>query len=125
VLSEQRLPGLIRRPQRGFDMDYCVQLAFDNVNAPEVAIRRRPRKVAEGLGCKACGARAGEIGPALEEAKKMMASTGCGGGSEVHPGAEGTNISMGTDSTTGGVRGTGPNGVRSADRGSSRCWTRR
>ena len=27
--------GLIRQAQRGFDMDYCVQLAFDNINAPE------------------------------------------------------------------------------------------
>jgi hypothetical protein len=26
--------GLIRQAQRGFDMDYCVQLAFDNVNSP-------------------------------------------------------------------------------------------
>ena len=28
--------GLIRQAQRGFDMDYCVQLAFDNINAPEL-----------------------------------------------------------------------------------------
>ena len=27
--------GLIRQSQRGFEMDYCVQLAFDNINAPE------------------------------------------------------------------------------------------
>ena len=27
--------GLIRQSQRGFQMDYCVQLAFENVNAPE------------------------------------------------------------------------------------------
>ena len=27
--------GLIRQAQRGFDMDYCVSLAFDNINAPE------------------------------------------------------------------------------------------
>ena len=26
--------GLIRQSQRGFDMDYCVQLSFDNINAP-------------------------------------------------------------------------------------------
>ncbi len=26
--------GLIRQSQRGFDMDYCVQLSFDNVNSP-------------------------------------------------------------------------------------------
>ena len=26
--------GLIRQSQRGFQMDYCVQLAFENINAP-------------------------------------------------------------------------------------------
>ena len=26
--------GLIRQAQRGFEMDYCVQLGFDNINAP-------------------------------------------------------------------------------------------
>ena len=25
--------GLIRQSQRGFEMDYCVQLGFDNINA--------------------------------------------------------------------------------------------
>ena len=35
--------GLIRQSQRGFDMDYCVQLAFDNINSPELQrLRRRP-----------------------------------------------------------------------------------
>ena len=29
--------GLIRQSQRGFEMDYCVQLAFDNVNSPGAA----------------------------------------------------------------------------------------
>ncbi|WP_438501851.1 thiamine pyrophosphate-dependent enzyme, partial [Acinetobacter baumannii] len=24
--------GLIRQAQRGFEMDYCVQLAFENIN---------------------------------------------------------------------------------------------
>ena len=46
--------GLIRQSQRGFDMDYGVQLAFDNVNAPEISgygVDHVP--VAEGLGCKA------------------------------------------------------------------------
>jgi tartronate-semialdehyde synthase len=28
--------GLIRQAQRNFDMDYCVQLAFENVNSPEL-----------------------------------------------------------------------------------------
>src|SRR6187551_2232864 len=28
--------GLIRQAQRGFNMDYCVQLGFDNINAPQL-----------------------------------------------------------------------------------------
>jgi len=45
--------GLIRQAQRGFQMDYCVQLAFDNINAPEVEGYGVDHvKVAEGLGCK-------------------------------------------------------------------------
>ncbi|VTR24941.1 Glyoxylate carboligase [Serratia fonticola] len=27
--------GLIRQSQRGFDMDYCVQLSYENINNPE------------------------------------------------------------------------------------------
>jgi tartronate-semialdehyde synthase len=46
--------GLIRQAQRAFDMDYCVQLSFENVNAPEVGgYGVDHAKVAEGLGCKA------------------------------------------------------------------------
>ena len=46
--------GLIRQAQRGFQMDYCVQLAFDNINAPELEGYGVDHvKVAEGLGCKA------------------------------------------------------------------------
>jgi tartronate-semialdehyde synthase len=67
--------GLIRQSQRGFDMDYCVQLSFDNVNAPEVnGYGVDHVKVAEGLGCKAIRVfEAGEIAGALEQAKKLIA----------------------------------------------------
>ncbi len=45
--------GLIRQSQRAFDMDYCVQLAFDNINSPEMnGYGVDHLKVAEGLGCK-------------------------------------------------------------------------
>ena len=66
--------GLIRQSQRGFDMDYCVQLAFDNVNSPEVnGYGVDHVKVAEGLGCKALRvSEPDEILPALEQAKKML-----------------------------------------------------
>ncbi|MFI0781031.1 glyoxylate carboligase [Streptomyces sp. NPDC021212] len=67
--------GLIRQAQRGFDMDYCVQLSFGNVNAPEVGGYGVDHvKVAEGLGCKAIRVfEPDRIAPALEEARKLMA----------------------------------------------------
>jgi tartronate-semialdehyde synthase len=46
--------GLIRQSQRGFDMDYCVQLAFENINSPELnGYGVDHVAVVEGLGCKA------------------------------------------------------------------------
>lgn len=67
--------GLIRQAQRAFDMDYCVQLAFDNVNAPEMnGYGVDHVAVAEGLGCKALRVfKPEEIAPALERARQMTA----------------------------------------------------
>jgi tartronate-semialdehyde synthase len=46
--------GLIRQAQRGFEMDYQVQLSFENINAPELGAYGVDHvAVAEGLGCKA------------------------------------------------------------------------
>jgi tartronate-semialdehyde synthase len=46
--------GLIRQAQRGFDMDYHVQLSFENINAPEIGVYGVDHvAVAKGLGCKA------------------------------------------------------------------------
>ena len=46
--------GLIRQSQRGFEMDYCVELAFENINAPELnGYGVDHVAVVEGLGCKA------------------------------------------------------------------------
>jgi tartronate-semialdehyde synthase len=68
--------GLIRQAQRGFDMDYGVQLSFDNVNSPEVGGYGVDHvKVAEGLGAKALRVhRPDQLAPAFEEAQKLMAS---------------------------------------------------
>ena len=45
VLVNNAYLGLIRQAQRGFDMDFYVQLSFDNVNTPETQrLRRRPRE---------------------------------------------------------------------------------
>jgi tartronate-semialdehyde synthase len=67
--------GLIRQAQRGFDMDYCVQLGFDNVNAPQMnGYGVDHVAVAEGLGCKAIRvSRQEEIDPAIQQAEKWMA----------------------------------------------------
>jgi tartronate-semialdehyde synthase len=75
VLVNNAYLGLIRQSQRAFDMDYCVQLAFDNINSPETAGYGVDHvRVAEGLGCKALRVTApDEIGPALEQARKLMA----------------------------------------------------
>ena len=66
--------GLIRQAQRAFDMDYCVQLAFDNINAPEgQGYGVDHVAVAQGLGCKALRVtRAEDIAPALRQAQSMM-----------------------------------------------------
>ncbi len=46
--------GLIRQSQRGFNMDYAVQLSFENINAPELGAYGVDHvAVAKGLGCKA------------------------------------------------------------------------
>jgi len=66
--------GLIRQSQRGFAMDYCVQLAYENVNSPEVQGYGMDHvKVAEGLGCKAIRVHGqNEIAPAIRQAEAWM-----------------------------------------------------
>jgi len=71
--------GLIRQSQRNFEMDYCVQLGFDNINAAEDSGVERSYgvdhlKVVEGLGCKAIRVtRQEEMGPAIQRAEALMA----------------------------------------------------
>jgi tartronate-semialdehyde synthase len=66
--------GLIRQAQRNFDMDYCVQLAFENVNAPELnGYGVDHVAVALGLGCKALRVtKPDKIQAAFEEARALM-----------------------------------------------------
>jgi tartronate-semialdehyde synthase len=75
VLVNNSYLGLIRQAQRAFDMDYCVQLGFDNVNSPELdGYGVDHVKVAEGLGCKAIRVREpAELPDAFEQARKLMA----------------------------------------------------
>ena len=90
--------GLIRQSQRGFNMDYCVQLGFDNINAPEVKGYGVDHvAVVEGLGCKAIRVnKQEEIDPALEQAEKWMAEYKVPVVIEIML-ERVTNISMGTE----------------------------
>ncbi|WP_413111529.1 glyoxylate carboligase [Thaumasiovibrio sp. DFM-14] len=74
VLINNAYLGLIRQAQRAFDIDYCVQLSFENQNAPEVKEYGVDHKrVVEGLGCKAIRVtEPDQIGAALAEAKELM-----------------------------------------------------
>jgi tartronate-semialdehyde synthase len=56
VLVNNSYLGLIRQAQRGFDMDYCVQLAFENQNVSDPTLQGYGvdhQAVVRGLGCKA------------------------------------------------------------------------
>ena len=68
--------GLIRQAQRGFDMDFEVSLAFDNINASgdaEKGYGVDHVAVAEGLGCKAIRVRSpNQFTEAFEDAKALM-----------------------------------------------------
>ncbi len=66
--------GLIRQAQRGFDMDFQVSLAFDNINAPETGGYGIDHvKVAEGLGCKAIRVhKPQEFAGAIAQAERWM-----------------------------------------------------
>jgi tartronate-semialdehyde synthase len=66
--------GLIRQSQRGFSMDYCVQLGFDNINAPELeGYGVDHQKVVEGLGCKFVRVhKQEEIAPAIRQAEGWL-----------------------------------------------------
>jgi tartronate-semialdehyde synthase len=66
--------GLIRQAQRMFDMDYQMQLSFENVNAPEVnGYGVDHVKVVEGLGCKAIRVtEPSDLASAFAQAKAWM-----------------------------------------------------
>jgi tartronate-semialdehyde synthase len=75
VLVNNSYLGLIRQAQRGFNMDYGVQLSFENINAPELNEYGVDHvKVVEGLGCKAIRVRSpGEMQAAFDKAELLMA----------------------------------------------------
>ena len=90
--------GLIRQSQRGFNMDYCVQLGFENINAPNLQGYGVDHKaVVEGLGCKFVRVyKQEEIKPAIAQANAWMAEFQVPVVIEVML-ERVTNISMGTE----------------------------
>jgi tartronate-semialdehyde synthase len=78
VLVNNSYLGLIRQSQRGFDMDYCVQLAFENQNIPPEAEGNLRSygvdhvAVVQGLGCQALRVTDPEkVQAALRQAQQM------------------------------------------------------
>jgi len=75
ILVNNAYLGLIRQSQRGFNMDFQVDLAFENINASEGAEKGYGVDhvaVAEAMGCKAVRVRKPEeFAGAFEEAKRL------------------------------------------------------
>ncbi|MFF7187763.1 glyoxylate carboligase [Streptomyces sp. NPDC008222] len=75
VLMNNAYLGLIRQAQRAFDIDFQVNLEFENINSPELGGYGVDHvKVVEGLGCKAIRVTdPAELGAAFEQAGKLAA----------------------------------------------------
>ncbi|MEU3956335.1 glyoxylate carboligase [Streptomyces achromogenes] len=75
VLVNNAYLGLIRQAQIGLDINFQVNLEFENINTPELGVYGVDHvKVAEGLGCKAIRVtEPDQLGAAFEQAKKLAA----------------------------------------------------
>nr|WTB34516.1 glyoxylate carboligase [Streptomyces sp. NBC_00830] len=75
VLVNNSYLGLIRQAQRNLDINFQVNLEFENINSPELGVYGVDHvKVVEGLGCKAIRVtKPDQLLPAFEEAKKLAA----------------------------------------------------
>ena len=77
ILVNNAYLGLIRQAQRGFEMDYCVQLGFENINADQSGMEGYGVDhvaVVEGLGCKAIRVfKQEDLRPAIDQAQAWMA----------------------------------------------------
>ena len=118
--------GLIRQSQRGFQMDFEVSLAFDNINSDEVEGYGVDHvAVAEGLGCKAVRVKSpNEFKEAFATAKQLMAGASGAGGARVHPGAGDQHLDGHRPAQCQRVRGDPvPRPVACAStRSRARCW---
>ncbi|MFJ6694834.1 glyoxylate carboligase [Streptomyces sp. NPDC091272] len=75
VLVNNSYLGLIRQAQRNLDINFQVNLEFENINSPELGVYGVDHvKVVEGLGCKAIRVtEPDQLLPAFEQAKKLAA----------------------------------------------------
>ncbi|MFF5532282.1 glyoxylate carboligase [Streptomyces cinerochromogenes] len=75
VLVNNAYLGLIRQAQIGLDINFQVNLEFENINTPEIGVYGVDHvKVAEGLGCKAIRVtEPDQLCAAFEQAKKLAA----------------------------------------------------
>jgi tartronate-semialdehyde synthase len=75
VLVNNSYLGLIRQAQASLDINFQVNLEFENINSPEIGVYGVDHvKVVEGLGCKAIRVtEPDQLLPAFEEAKKLAA----------------------------------------------------
>ncbi|MFF2186801.1 glyoxylate carboligase [Streptomyces sp. NPDC058155] len=75
VLVNNAYLGLIRQAQRNLDINFQVNLEFENINSPELGVYGVDHvKVVEGLGCKAIRVTdPDQLLPAFEQAKKLAA----------------------------------------------------
>ncbi|MFC8824669.1 glyoxylate carboligase [Streptomyces sp. NPDC057137] len=75
VLVNNAYLGLIRQAQRNLDINFQVNLEFENLNSPELGVYGVDHvKVVEGLGCKAIRVtEPDQLLPAFEQAKKLAA----------------------------------------------------
>ncbi|WP_068088066.1 glyoxylate carboligase [Polycladidibacter stylochi] len=72
VLINNAYLGLIRMSQKAFNIDYCLDLGFENINSPTGGYGVDFKSVIEGLGCKAIRVfDPNEIKGALEKARKL------------------------------------------------------
>ncbi len=100
VLVNNSYLGLIRQSQRGFEMDFCVQLAFDNQNVDDPTLKGYGvdhQAVVQGLGCKSLRVTDPEkIEGALKEAQALARKHSVPVVVEVIL-EKVTNVSMGTE----------------------------
>lgn len=75
VLVNNAYLGLIRQAQRNLDINFQVNLEFENINSPELGVYGVDHvKVVEGLGCKAIRVtEPDQLLAAFEQAKKLAA----------------------------------------------------